>query len=574
MEGMQATDYTQVISEKLSAHDDRYYYGWEKLILAQNWLDDSVKQACERSGLRSHSTSRLPKRILDLGKEPWNVLETDFIRLRCPTFLTHGQYVALSYRWGSPIPFITTKKTLRSRRDKIMFKSLPKTFRDAVIVTRALKIRYLWIDALCIVQDDSKDWREQSVAMCGIYSGAHFTIAAHAAKDTDDGFLEQSLSEPLTLRFGIGDEEYTLRAPADFHIDVERSQLNRRGWVLQERYLSNRILHFTEGQLYWEDTRGFRTEDVAEEAVPRNEAPSGNTIKTFEDKGSPFVSIKSEDPRRIALIPCTSGNMERIRLPGWEHMIEHYSQCGLTRESDKLLAIYGVVKAFRNNIQERHSHIDATYAAGIWLYRHHRDLLWYGGQEELRTPSSMRAPSWSWAAYDGRIHFLANNCVPFGAALIPGSKVVGTFPDQNPASQKSKVWLDGTGVLVMRTVLQSIHIIEHQTKMNRSPVFDTCYIREKMGDHIYPFTVNWFGIHGQDWRTQKSELVGYISFDQKIQRPIDIHAYRARIVQTKGGGIIAFLLLVKHSNVFRRVGMGILYSDYWFGTLFETIQIR
>lgn len=129
-----------------------------------------------------------------------------------------------------------------------MLNSLPKTFRDAIIVTRALNIRYLWIDALCIVQDESEDWQEQSAAMGGIHSNAHFTIAAHAAEDADDGFLEKSLSEPQTLRFGVGTEqEYTLRTPADFHVDVERSQLSRRGWVLQERYLSSRILHFTRG---------------------------------------------------------------------------------------------------------------------------------------------------------------------------------------------------------------------------------------------------------------------------------------------------------------------------------------
>lgn len=67
--------------------------------------------------------------------------------------------------------------------------------------------------------------------------------------------------------------------------------------------------------------------------------------------------------------------MKKISLPDWEYMVQDYSQCGLTYESDKLPAISGLVKAFKNNMQEQHSHLDAIYAAGIWLYRTHRDLL-------------------------------------------------------------------------------------------------------------------------------------------------------------------------------------------------------
>jgi hypothetical protein len=575
MKGMDARSVAQ-----LSVREDRHRSGWEKLNLAQNWLDDSVKQAGELSRSRLHSKSRLPKRVLDLGKEPWCAPEKDFIRLRCSTFLNHSQYVTLSHRWGSLTPFTTTKKSLRSRRDKIMFKSLPKTFRDAIIVTRALKIRYLWIDALCIVQDDSEDWQEQSAAMGGIYSNALFTIAAHAAMDTDDGFLEKSLSEPQTLRFGVGTEqEYTLRAPADIHIDVERSHLNRRGWVLQERYLSNRILHFAQGQIYWEDTRGFRTEDIAEEALPRNEAPTGNTIETFEEKSTPWVSIKSEDPRRIALVPRTSGNMKKISLPDWEYMVQDYSQCGLTHESDKLLAISGLVKAFKNNMQEQHPHLDATYAAGIWLYRAHRDLLWYGGQEELRPSLSLRAPSWSWAAYDGRIHLLVKNSILFGGDLRSRIRVLEAIPDQRITPNKSTIWLNGAGVLVIKAALHSIHMFEHQTNLHTSPIWKTCYVRENTNDHIHPFTDNWFGIYGNYGPAQSSEIVGYISFDQKVQRPIDRYVHCARITQTgtERDGSIAFLLLVKlgeSDNVFARVGMGIISSRYWFKKSEEIIQLR
>ena len=107
----------------------------------------------------------LPNRVLDLGQEPTQtikLLETNFRR---------GHYCALSHCWGPPEkhPIQTTSNTLKDHLEGIEFKVLPRTFQDAVTVTRAIGVRYLWIDCLCIVQDDKNDWKKEAAMMGSIY---------------------------------------------------------------------------------------------------------------------------------------------------------------------------------------------------------------------------------------------------------------------------------------------------------------------------------------------------------------------------------------------------------------------
>ncbi|KAK0727277.1 heterokaryon incompatibility, partial [Lasiosphaeria miniovina] len=90
-----------------------------------------------------------------------------------------GKYAALSHCWGSPgqQPFTTTADNLASRQSGIDFQHLPPTFRDAVIVASELGVQNLWIDSLCIIQDDADDWARESIRMAAVYGKAHVTIA-------------------------------------------------------------------------------------------------------------------------------------------------------------------------------------------------------------------------------------------------------------------------------------------------------------------------------------------------------------------------------------------------------------
>jgi hypothetical protein len=140
---------------------------------------------------------------------------------------------------------------------------LPQTFLDAVIITRKLGVKYLWIDSLCILQkfedgdsESKEDWNTESKLMEQVFSSAYFTIAASCADHRFHGFLK-----PRTPRQFI---TMTAEVINNFDRDVEQGELNKRGWVLQERALSRRTIHFTQTQTYWECGEGVWCETFTE----------------------------------------------------------------------------------------------------------------------------------------------------------------------------------------------------------------------------------------------------------------------------------------------------------------------
>jgi len=208
----------------------------------------------------------LPTRLLDVSDN-----DSGIIRL-----LTNrrghnerGEYVALSHRWGLPqqhAKFCTYKSNIEELARGIDVARLPKTFQDAVHVTRGLGLHLLWIDSLCIVQDDQDDWETESKFMERVFSSAYCTIAASCAKGTSDGFLKpRPERQCVTMQRPNGDGTYYVCAAIDdFYRDVDQGELNQRGWVLQERALSRRTIYFTETQSYWECGGGVRCETMTQ----------------------------------------------------------------------------------------------------------------------------------------------------------------------------------------------------------------------------------------------------------------------------------------------------------------------
>ncbi|KAF4836161.1 hypothetical protein CGCSCA4_v012355 [Colletotrichum siamense] len=98
-------------------------------------------------------------------------------------------YVALSHCWGQHQPAKTTKATLGRYKWRLIWADLPKTFQDAITVTRALGIDFIWVDSLCIIQDDPDDWAKEASQMASIYRNAYITIAVTSAAGGEEGFL-------------------------------------------------------------------------------------------------------------------------------------------------------------------------------------------------------------------------------------------------------------------------------------------------------------------------------------------------------------------------------------------------
>lgn len=134
----------------------------------------------------------LPTRILAIGKE------NEKISLVPSTGLT-GRYTCLSHCWGGHQPLKMTKQTLDTFVVGIEWSGVPKTYQDAITLTRKLGIEYIWIDSLCIVQDDDVDWQRESAAMADVFANSTLTIAATSASDCDEGFFE-NFSHPISVR--------------------------------------------------------------------------------------------------------------------------------------------------------------------------------------------------------------------------------------------------------------------------------------------------------------------------------------------------------------------------------------
>ena len=179
------------------------------------------------------------------------------------------KYTALSHRWGEYPPkkedprFCTTDDNLSARLNGFSLSELPKTFKDAILVTRELGIEYLWIDSLCIIQWNVEDWKREAGRMEDVFASAYCTIAATSAADSTVGFLARNTStEYARVQDAAGNQVYICTHMDDFEKDVEEAELNKRAWVMQERVLAKRTIHFSANQTYWECGEGVYCENL------------------------------------------------------------------------------------------------------------------------------------------------------------------------------------------------------------------------------------------------------------------------------------------------------------------------
>ncbi|KAL5331075.1 hypothetical protein ACEPPN_000604 [Leptodophora sp. 'Broadleaf-Isolate-01'] len=193
----------------------------------------------------------LPCRVLHVGHA-----NDSHIRLYVSNPTEKKPYLALSYCWGGDQPIKLTQLTLESMRTGITLSTLPKTIRDAVYVTRSLGIEYLWIDALCIIQDSQEDKEREIANMGHIYKNALLAIIAISAGNVHDGFLDRSELAPgcIRLPFLLPDRRLTdigLLQTSSISGSAQTWPLHTRGWSLQEFVLSQRKLIFLPDEIIW-----------------------------------------------------------------------------------------------------------------------------------------------------------------------------------------------------------------------------------------------------------------------------------------------------------------------------------
>lgn len=353
----------------------------------------------------------MPTRVLDVGNE-----KNSTVRLVEPqTQAMDGPYLTLSHCWGQTEVIKLTTATIDSMQDGISIPELPVLYQDAITVCKQLEIRYLWIDSLCIIQDQELDWTREIAAMGKVYSNALCNVeAAYAADVSARLFFSRNKTRitpfPVTVEWHQDGPLmfFLIDLSVQLEHDMNEAPLLKRAWVLQEQLLAKRSIIYSKAQLHWV-CRNQEASEMFPKAVP--DLREGPSLLSHSLEPRPLQCLKSMIASRDPIYfhhRSYGGSMNTSPMESfwfsWRSIVLDYTSRSLTFEKDKLAAIAGVASVIQSKTH-------AQYIAGMWNYRFfiEYDLCWQvsrraDGQRPFR-PSKYRAPTWSWASVEGMISY-------------------------------------------------------------------------------------------------------------------------------------------------------------------------
>jgi len=300
------------------------------------------------------------------------------------------RFAALSYRWGQGKQSETTKTNVDERFKELITSEFPNTLQDAIQVARGLDLEYIWIDRICIVQDDEEDWAKEASLMADIYANAYVVLSATSTRDSKDGFLHKRI-EPLAIRYtqhGQRDREVRARQIESHkchrYANKDRYTLFQRGWCMQERFLAGRIIHFLPDEILFECAHARECECGAanKESTTRGNSSSYRTFADLRAAPKMTESFASE----------------------WMEIVHNYSKMELTYGQDSLPALSGVAACM-----ERLG--PGKYIAGLWEHRIVYQLGWYVATSPVtrrwKYPEDVDilGPTFSWSSHVHGIDF-------------------------------------------------------------------------------------------------------------------------------------------------------------------------
>jgi len=492
--------------------------------LAQQWLRE-----CTSSHILCPKVHRLtlPTRVIDIGVEP--------PRLHVSKRGERGHYVALSYCWGGPQPIQTTVATLEQLRQRIPVSKLPRTLQDAILTTQKLHLRYLWIDCLCIVQDNEEDKVREISKMSQVYKHAYVTISAACANSCHTGFLYKRPSKSLkTFRIPFQCPDGN-RGSIILGKEAERERseepANLRAWILQESLLSPRLLSFGSRQLDWfclegEKSTGGYVEDSARRGLPCFNFLLSTTYGIYSGAHIDTVG------KLLARFRLLTGP-KILYISMWAEIVLIYTRRELSISSDRLLGISAIA-------QELGKRGLGVYLAGLWSSLLEIQLLWSTIRAVKCTrPQQYRAPSWSWASIDDQI--------------FPRDDVMGDtsiWPLEilrygiEPVSKMTTYTEFKSGFLLVRGIIKKAILKEKSHFLARDPYFLTNFCT--------------------------LEPRGYLYADVRLDAMGELPSHRADVWCLKGGqdnNYICGLILaaLPNPNCYKRVGFFMMRSKHdWF----------
>ncbi|CAK7240329.1 MAG: hypothetical protein STHCBS139747_001768 [Sporothrix thermara] len=303
-------------------------------------------EPCRQAMTATGATSFLPTRLLDIAGDRVRLVET--------VVTGAGQqqqpYIALSHCWGhDPVPTKTLRANKSLRLQDISWDELTQTFRDVVVLSRQLGVFYVWIDSLCIVQDDIQDWAHEAAQMASVYQHAYLTVAATSAANGGAGlFSGQRLpiysyrgttartKQPFTVYARPVLDHTPFRRP---HIGKGRDgrlPLLTRGWCFQEQLLCPRVVHFTAEELVWDCFAGLYCECAQNDGYDMKKRLGLSILETCSEQSD------EDQHRERKRVDQKAKRLHDQLAKAWSDSVEQYTYRLLTFDKDRLPALSGL----------------------------------------------------------------------------------------------------------------------------------------------------------------------------------------------------------------------------------------
>ncbi|KAJ9656351.1 hypothetical protein H2198_005034 [Neophaeococcomyces mojaviensis] len=301
--------------------------------------------------------------------------------------------MTLSHRWPKSPGIRLLKGNEAKFRAGLLQSVLPVLFRDACWLTSSLNVQYLWIDALCIIQDDKDDWEREAALMTDAYAGSFLNIVAGMSQQHRSLFFDRNpvLLSPCMIqgsklgkKFG-SEAIFTNASEAG---QIARMETESRAWVLQECELAPKMVYFGENEVIWECSSVVQSESSVRGIDGPNRTPED--ARNVRAKLSKFKS----DHVQLTEARCVSI---------WEGLVSKYTSLDITYAEDRLVAISGLSQHLEDSVDGKLG----RYCAGLWETGFERQLLWQIWPDiRLQGATSYLAPSWSWASHSSRIRYV------------------------------------------------------------------------------------------------------------------------------------------------------------------------
>jgi len=531
----------------------------------------------------------LPTRLIDVG--PPDGSQEPRLILASSIKTSSRSYAALSHCWGGtpfaqigPVsspdslsliqtsakgmpnnviaggkPLTTLTENIEDRMKSIPMNILPRTFRDAVKVTRGLGLRYIWIDSLCIIQDSKSDWEQEAAQMADIYKNSYVTIAAEASRDSHEGILKERHFEfsPIELPFvskihNVQTTMFVRPALDDWETSMSepKSKLCSRAWVLQESLLAPRTIHYGLQQMLWE----CRSRSLAEgDMTPI--APSTREKSWSWSRNKRYLSDVEEATSSIGDTKTERLTAKDVSYLQWYSIIQDYSSRRMTFPSDVFPALAGLATEFNRRLNDQ-------YVAGLWKRDFSRGLLWtVADSERAEAAVPYRAPTWSWASIVGRV-----STPPLDDCLAMPGKMNATeiLSVETTPVRHTAIFKDGNSYGEISS--GSLRVRGRWRSTQQWPKFEEQYYQI----HIIPGTEENIGIMFRylDCGTEER----YLERHQNGRTLSLLHI--GTWIEKVGNALVMYFLILESADAgdescFRRVGVVVLHNavdvEEWLG---------